>query len=429
MLALYRAVTTLAGPLILAYLAQRRVLGKEDRSRYRERLGCPSRPRAEGPLAWVHAASVGESLSVLPLVGRLLRDHPGLQALMTTGTVTSAALLAGRLPKGAVHQYVPVDRIAYVERFLDHWRPDLALWVESELWPNLVSGTARRGVPMVLVNARMSERAFRGWRRVPGLARRLAGAFALALAQSDADALRLRRLGARDVRVAGNLKFAVPALPVDDAELARLEAALEGRPRWLAASTHAGEEEAAGRAHRDLARRHPRLLTVIVPRHPDRAAEAETALVRLGLAVARRSEGDGPTAETDVYLADTMGELGLFYRLAPVAFVGKSLAARGGQNPIEPAKLGCALVHGPHMENFRDIARRLAAADAAVEVADTDALAGAVGRLLSDPAERRRMGAAAKAVADAEADVLDAVVAALGPFLAALDREAGGAGA
>ncbi len=418
-LAFYRLLGTLGLPLIRAYLTWRRVQGKEDADRFGERLGVPGRRRPDGTLIWVHAASVGESLSLLPLVERLGAARPGINILLTTGTVTSAALMAERLPAGAIHQYVPVDRRTYVRRFLDHWRPDLVLWAESEFWPNLVTEPAARGVPMVLVQGRVSAGSFRGWRRAPGLIRGLLSGFRLCLGQSEGDAERLRRLGAPVARCVGNLKYAAPPLPADADALTALRTAVDGRPLWLAASTHAGEEDMAGRVHDRLAGDHPGLLTIVVPRHPTRGGGIARALSAAGLSVARRGGGALPTAETQVYVADTLGELGLFYRLTEIAFVGKSLISQGGQNPLEAARLDCALLFGPQMMNFADIARRLTAAGGALEVADEGGLAEAVTALLADAPRRRAMARAGQSVATAEAGSLDAVQAELMPFLEA----------
>jgi 3-deoxy-D-manno-octulosonic-acid transferase len=416
-LALYRAATWAGLPLIRLYLAYRRERGKEDAARFGERLGIPGRARPDGPLVWAHAASVGESLALLPLIARARSLRPDAHVLVTTGTVTSARLLADRLPAGAFHQYVPVDRRPYVRRFLDHWRPDLVLWSESEFWPNLVSEPAARGIPMVLVQGRVSDRSLAGWRRSPALIRRLLAGFALCLAQSEDDARRLEALGACRVACRGNLKFATPPLPADDDEFARLAATLTGRPRWLAASTHPGEEKLAARVHQHLKKNYPGLLTLIVPRHPERGPAIAEELRALGLAVVRRSLAETIAPTTDIYLADTLGELGLFYRLAAVAFVGKSLVPLGGQNPLEPARLGCAVVHGPHMTNFADIIRRMTAAGASLEVADEVALAATVDRLLSDEPARARLAVAAQAFAAAEGGALDAAIAELKPYL------------
>ncbi len=415
---LYRLATFAGGPLIRAALARRMARGKEDRQRFGERLGRPSLPRPDGPLVWLHCASVGESLSMLPLVERIVA-RPGLRLLMTTGTVTSARLMAQRLPAGALHQYAPVDRVAWVRSFLDHWRPDLALWAESEFWPNLLAETRRRGIPRVLVNARMSERSHRGWSRLPGFARWLLSHFALCLAQTPEDAARLRALGAADVRCLGNLKLAAPPLPCDDADLAALRAAVGPRPLWLAASTHSPEEALIGRVHRTLAAAHPDLLTVIVPRHPHRGPEIQGQLKAAGLAADLRSAGGGPASE--IYVADTMGELGLFYRLSPIVFVGKSLAAEGGQNPVEPARLGAAVLFGPLMGNFPGTVPSMLAAGAARQVADETELAQAVAALLAEPARLAEARARALAWAEGEAGALEAVAEALEPFLAEVE--------
>jgi 3-deoxy-D-manno-octulosonic-acid transferase len=414
---LYRGLTTLGGPLIAAYLERRKRRGKEDAERFPERLGHPGRPRPAGPLVWMHGASVGEALSLLPLVERL--TGRGLGVLMTTGTVTSARLMAERLPPGAVHQYVPVDRVAYARGFLNHWRPDLALWAESEFWPNLLAETRHRGIPQVLLQGRMSPKSFAGWKKVPGFIHTMLAGFALVLAQTESDAARLRALGGRDVRCLGNLKYAVAPLPHDPAELGRLLAAIGGRPLWMAASTHPGEEALAGRVHAALGV--PGLLSVVIPRHPHRGPEVADELRGRGLAVARRSAGEAIGPETQVYVADTMGELGLFYRLGGPVLVGKSLCVGGGQNPFEPALLGAPVLFGPLMDNFPDMAPAMLAAGAALRVADEGELAATVRRLLADPEAARAAGEAARAWAAGEAGVLDQVAGALEPFLARLE--------
>jgi 3-deoxy-D-manno-octulosonic-acid transferase len=417
MLPLYRFLTVLGAPAIHLYLRKRLAAGKEDAARFSERLGRASAPRPQGPLVWLHAASVGESLSMLPLIDRLLGDHSALSLLMTTGTVTSAQLMAERLPPRAFHQYVPVDRLGYVRRFLDHWKPDLALWAESEFWPNLVSETHRRGIPMVLVNGRISPRSFAGWQKARGLIAALLSDFALCLGQTEEDAARLRHLGAPGAVSLGNIKFAVPPLPVDAAEHASLTRALGERPRWLAASTHAGEEEIVAEAHTALAPDHPGLMSIIVPRHPERGAEITAMLRGRGFSVARRAAGEAVSATCDIYVADTLGELGLLYRLTEIAFLGKSLVPLGGQNPLEALRLGTAVLHGPHMGNFDKITSDMAAHGCAIEVADGPALARAVGALLADVPRRRAMAEAGLAYVEAEAGVVDRVAERIGRLL------------
>ncbi len=417
MLPLYRLATVLAAPVIHFYLKKRLARGKEDPKRFDERLGHASHMRPKGPLVWLHAASVGESLSMLPLIDRLLADHPALSLLMTTGTVTSAQLMSERLPDRAFHQYVPVDRVAYVRRFLDHWHPDLALWAESEFWPNLVSETHRRGIPMVLVNGRISPRSFAGWQRARGLIADLLSEFALCLGQTEEDAARLRHLGAPGAVSLGNIKFAVPALPADPAAYDELVRAMGMRPRWLAASTHDGEEDPIARVHAKLKREYPSLFTVIVPRHPDRGGVITAQLRALGLNVAQRSANETITDATDIYVADTLGELGLFYRLTEIAFLGKSLIPFGGQNPLEALRLGTAVLHGPHMTNFDKITQDMAAHGCAIEVAHEAALAAALNDLLADPVKRGQMAAAGIAYMEAEAGVVDRVAERIGRLL------------
>lgn len=415
---LYSGLTRLAGPIVRRLLDRRAARGKEEPVRRGERFGHPGLPRPEGRLIWLHAASVGESLAILPLVDRLLGRDPGATALVTTGTVTSAGLMAQRLPARALHQYVPVDLPDAVDRFLDHWRPDLVIWIESEFWPNLLAGIRRRAIPAGLVNARLSEGSFRSWRRVPGTARRLLSVFQVALAQTEVEAERLRALGLPMARAVGNLKYSADPLPVDDSTLTGMREAVGGRPCWTVASTHPGEEEVAAEAHARMAAAQPGLLTILVPRHPARGEDVAGLLRGRGLTVARRAAGEAIGTDVAVYVADTMGELGLFYRLAPVACVGGSFVPVGGHNPIEPALLGTAILHGPEMFNFPEVAAELAAAGGSVRVDGAGALADEALRLLRDPVARTAMADAARQVADRNRAAVDRVMGALEPLLA-----------
>ena len=420
----YRCASLLAAPVIDAWLAHRRRRGKEDHARFGERLGRPGLARPEGRLVWMHAASVGESVSLLPLVARLRETFPGVGVLVTSGTVTSARLLRERLPAGALHQFVPVDRPSAVRRFAVHWRPDLAIWVESELWPNLILETAGRGTPMLLVNARMSGRSAARWRRAPHLSRPLLASFAGVLAQTEADAARFRALGAERVVVRGNLKNDAPPLPADEPQVAALRQAVAGRPCWAAASTHEGEEETVAEALSALRRTVPDLLTILAPRHPERGTAVADLLRLRGLATARRSADAAIAPATAVYLVDTLGELGLVYRLADIAFVGGSLAPHGGHNPLEPARLDCALLAGPHTENFAEAYAALEGAGALVRVADAAALAGAVGTLLEDETACGRRRTAAREAASALGGGVEAVLGLIGDHLEPRGRDA-----
>jgi len=416
-LTLYRMATSLGGPFIRYYLNKRLQAGKEDAERFSERLGIASLPRPAGKLLWIHAASVGESLSVLPLIERLEKDQPDWQILITTGTVTSAKLMADRLPKNARHQYVPVDRVAYVRPFLEHWKPDLALWMESEFWPNLVIESRARAIPMVVLNGRMSNRSYEKWGKSRAMIGRLLSSFRLVLAQSETDGERFSDLGAKAVAVPGNLKFACDLLPADKDDLQTLHDQIGDRPVWLASSTHAGEEALCGWLQAKLKTDINGLLTIIVPRHPARGEEVSAQLREQGLNVSVRSQNQNITSDTDVYIADTMGELGLFYRLCSTVFIGKTLVKGGGQNPIEPAQLKCALIFGPDMTNFMDIADKLINADGAVTVQNEDELAATVLRLLTNKKAQIKMAKAAEKIATSEAHVLDRVLDELSPFL------------
>jgi 3-deoxy-D-manno-octulosonic-acid transferase len=388
-MSLYRLAGRAAAPFLRRMLTRRVAQGKEVEVRLGERFGIASLPRPTGRLLWFHAASVGETMSVLPVIQALAGRS---EILLTTGTITSARLAAERLPSFARHQFVPLDHPDWVGAFLNHWQPDAAVFVESELWPGLLGGCDSRGIPRLLINARISDRSARNWRRVRALARRMLGRFRYIHAQSAGDAGNLRTLGVTDVLEWGNLKFFAPKLPVDEADLAAFRALVPG-PVWLAASTHPGEEVLVGETHRQLRAAYPALVTVIVPRHPERGAE----VAALAGDAPRRSLGQIPVAG-QVYVADTLGELGLFFRAAPFAFIGNSLVGFGGHNVIEPAMLARPVITGPHNENFVEAAALLRAADALVEVKDAAELADAARTWLDDPATAQAAGAAAAAV-------------------------------
>jgi 3-deoxy-D-manno-octulosonic-acid transferase len=393
----YRFATRLLAPAAPLLLKRRIARGKENGERTGERLGYASRPRPAGTLLWVHGASVGECAAALPLIGEMIA-RTGCHVLVTSGTVTSAALMKERLPDKAFHQFVPVDIPGAVTRFCQHWRPQVGLFVDSDIWPNLVMGAGDAGTKLALINARMSKRSFEGWKRAPETAKVLLSRFEACLAQDEEIAARFRALGAGDVRVAGSLKADAPPLPADARELETLRQAIGSRPVFLAAQTHSGEEETLLPAHDLLRREFPGLLTIIVPRHPERgAAIAELCGTRK---TARRSRHEEITADTAVYIADTMGELGLFYRLAPFAFVGGSLIPHGGQNPLEPARLGCAVLAGPHTFNFNTAYEAIISAQDAGRVLTSTDIRDAASALFADPARAKAMGEAAKAGAE-----------------------------
>jgi 3-deoxy-D-manno-octulosonic-acid transferase len=423
----YRGLSAVAVPLAPALIKRRLKQGKEDPARVGERRGMSADIRPDGPLVWIHGASVGEVLAAAALIERLRALN--IRILLTSGTVTSAAIVAKRFPADIIHQYVPYDSPRYVARFLNHWRPSLALFIESDLWPNLILSSAARRLPMVLINGRMSHRSFPRWRRINTTISALLGRFDVCLAQSQVDADRFAALGSRNVITTGNLKLDVPAPPADAGKLERLMSVTRGRPIIVAASTHPGEEEMLVAAHRALAGFFPSLLSVIVPRHPDRGEAIAREIAASGLQVGLRSREQLPTATTDIYLADTMGELGLFYRLSPIVFMGGSLVPHGGQNPIEAIKLGASIVHGPHVFNFTDVYEALDNAGGARQADSEEALVKQLGQLLADPAARETLAEASARVVEQLGGALERTLSALEPYLLQLRLEMGAASA
>jgi len=379
-------------PLAPLLLRQRAARGKEDPARQGERLGQASRARPDGRLVWVHGASVGESLAALPLIETLLAD--GFAVLVTSGTVTSATILAQRLPSGAFHQYVPLDTPGAVTRFLDHWKPQAGLFVESDLWPNLIGAAKTRGVRLALVNARISEKSSANWKRAPRTAAALLGSFDMVLAQDEEIAARFKGLGARNVTAVGSLKADAHALTADAKALAAMQEMIGDRPVLVAAQTHEGEDETILPAHDLLKAQFPGLLTIIVPRHPARGPAI--AMLSGARGAGRRALGDPITPATSVYVADTLGEIGLFYRLAPFCFLGGSLVPLGGHNPLEPALLNCAVLAGPYRDNARTAFAAVLDAQGFGTVLSSAEIAREAARLLSDPASAARAGEAAR---------------------------------
>jgi len=389
-LAAWRLLTGALSPVARLLLRRRAAHGKEDWARLNERLGVSGKARPNGRLVWVHGASVGESLSALPLIEKLLENAT---VLVTSGTVTSAAMMSQRLPKGALHQFVPLDTPSAVARFLDHWRPDAGLFVESDLWPNLILGAKARGVKLALVNARISARSAERWGWAKKSVAALLASFDMVLAQDDEGAERFRKLGARNVEVVGSLKADAPLLPVDEDALAQLRQAIGPRPVLLGAQTHPGEDETLLPAHDLLRARFPDLLTILVPRHTVRGADLE--MLCGARACKRRSTGGQISPQTSVYIADTMGEMGLFYRLAPFCFLGGTLVPLGGHNVLEPAALHCAVLAGPHTNSAPRAYEAVLQAQGFGRIASSSDIAREAERLLGDPAAARAAGEAA----------------------------------
>lgn len=419
----YRIISRALSPLWPLYLKRRLAAEKEDPERLTERYGQASLPRPQGVLIWMHAASVGESVMLLPLMNALLDDDKTLSILVTTGTVTSAQMMAAKLPSlsqgRAVHQYAPADSPKYVTRFLEHWRPDLAVWAESEIWPNLVLETKARGVPMALVNARLSAKSLRGWQKRKSMARKLFACFDTILPADARTASGLSRILGQDIAVIGNLKFAAPALTADIAKLAGYRAVIGDRPVWCAASTHDGEEEIILAAHRDILKSRPDALLILVPRHPERGAALTRLIAAEHFIVTGSGFPEDISDETQILLVSALGKLGLAYRLARVSLIaGSLLPGLSGHNPLEPARLSSAILTGAHVESFADIFKTLTEAGGAKTVSDAQSLAEAVLQLWEAAPICKAQTEAAGKVAASQDQVLDQVQGALKALIA-----------
>ncbi|WP_438749912.1 lipid IV(A) 3-deoxy-D-manno-octulosonic acid transferase [Pararhizobium sp. O133] len=410
----YRWIGSAIYPFVWSYLAARAAKGKEDSTRRQERYGHASAARPQGPLVWFHAASVGETTAVIPLIKEVSRR--GISVVLTTGTKTSASVASERLGSSIIHQYVPLDFKPAVARFLDYWEPDLAIIAESEIWPMTIVELGQRHIPQVLVNGRLSDRTFGRWKKRLWLADALFENLALVIAQSELDADRFRTLGALPVMVSGNLKVDTDAPPHDAQALRHYRQQIRDRKTWAAISTFEGEENAAGIVHRALKER-TGLLTIIVPRHPERCDAIEAMLNAKGLTVARRTRNDPITPETDIFLGDTIGEMGLYLRMTEVAFVGRSLFAEGGQNPLEPAMLGCAILSGGNVQNFRDTYQMLAKNGSAKIIRDVEMLAKGVNYLLVNDEVRRKMIDAGLETVHEMRGALSATIRGLEPYI------------
>ncbi len=409
---LYNTIIRILYPIaIRRYIEKRKKIGKEDTKRFNERIGRPIKERPQGRLVWLHGASVGESISMLPLINRLLELYPDIHIMVTTGTTTSAEVMAKRLPERAFHQYLPIDNPVFTTRFVRHWQPTIALWFESEFWPAMLSSIKRRNIPLILINGRISNKSFKRWQQFEFIIKELLDCFTACLGQSEEDAYRLRLLGAKDAMCLGNLKYAGLPIPVDQEKKTEILRQIGERPLWLVSSTHNDEEFKIGRFLKDLQQKYTGLLTLIAPRHPNRGTEIKEKLEKdYGLKVALRSAGEPITTETEVYVADTIGEMGIWYEIAPIVFVGGSLIPHGGQNFMEPSRCRDAVIVGPHMHNFTDAINRAKHADGIIQVNDVLELIDMVDQLLSNRELLEAKRSLAYNWATSEAKVLDGIV-------------------
>lgn len=406
-------------PFLYGLLLFRRIRGFEERGRALEKTGRATIDRPRGKVVWIHAASVGEMLSVQPLVDRILAQNTDVHCLITTVTVTSARLVRRRNNPRILHQYMPLDNYVWVKRFLEFWKPDAVIWVESEIWPEALHQVKAAGINLVMVNGRLSANSAKRWAMAPKFIRKIMSYFEVMLAQTAQDASRLASLGGQPIE-AGNMKFAVPPLGHDAQAFKALSAAIGARPVLLFASTHAGEEVIAADVYQILSQNMPDLLVMVMPRHPDRGEDIAQIFKERGINFAQRSAGHEIGRDTQIYLADTLGEAGLFYRLAEYAFVGNSLITipGGGHNLLEPAHLDCVILHGPHMWNFPEIEAALQSCGGSVLVNDPEALAEAVLRLAGDEGARQALKAAARQYVEAQSAVLEHVCTHLRPIMA-----------
>ncbi len=416
----YRKLTTIGEPVWESLLQKRIKRGKELPERIHEKQGISKLDRPPGQLVWLHAASIGEAQSALILIDKLNERTPDLNILVTTGTVTSARVLEDKLPKNAIHQFYPLDHPEWVKSFLDNWSPDLVLWLESELWPNMLHEIRERRIPAALINARMSPRSYRLWHLARPLARQALDTFEIILAQTAEDAERLTSLRAKNITVTDNLKYSAKPLTFDPAQRETLQKEIGKRPLWLFASTHKGEEEMATRLHVILKKHLPGLLTIIVPRHPERRDDIKTALADYDVAVSFRGEKKHtPNPQDDLYIADTLGELGLFYCLCPLACIGRSFSddGGGGHNPLEAAQRGCVVLHGPNIQNLRQIYDEMDGYGAALRVAHESAMTGMLLDLLKDPSRIKALQEKGLQFSKEKAGVIEKVMSTLEPLL------------
>lgn len=408
----------LGTPFLKTLLSRRVRQGKEDPERLGERKGIASIPRPSGPLIWMHVASVGEAQSIISLVQLMLDQNKQLNILVTSVTRTSAEVLAQKLPERAFHQYAPVDHPDWIRKFLDYWQPNLALWVESELWPTMLTYLKKRHIPAALLNAHMSPNSYRNWKRAPAFARKLLSVFLVILAQSKQDAEFYSEFNAHSVVVTDNIKYAAKPLNFDETAYDSLKASLQDRPVWFYASTHHGEEDLAADVHKELASKFPGLLTIIAPRHPSRRQDVLKTVESRGLKATLRGDNKIlPSVDDQVYIVDTMGELGLFFKLSPLAVVGRSFSSDGGggHNPIEPALLNCAVLHGPAIQNSQELYDEMDAAGAALQVPSREALAGTIEIFLNDPVQLGHLQKTGYDFAQTKANVLTKVLYELEP--------------
>lgn len=420
MFTIYRHITRLSAPALRLLLKHRVKIGKEDARRVFEKQGIINHMKPKSPLIWLHAASVGEAQSALILIEYILQQNRDMNIIVTTGTVTSANLMEQKLPKRAFHQYAPLDHPQWVKNFLDYWNPKCVFWMESELWPNILCEIKSRKIPAALINARMSPRSFKVWKHFKTFALNMLSTFDLILCQTAEDTANFKELGVQNISHTGNIKYSAAKLNVNKADNHNLEQAIHSRPVWLYASTHKGEETIACELHKRLKSNIPELLTIIVPRHPNRRDEIMDELIHYDLSITLRGEERFlPDLDTDIYIADTIGELGLFYDISPIACIGRSFSddGGGGHNPIEAAQFGCVVLHGPHVQNLQNIFDDLSDQNASIAVNNTQHFHDVLLKLFKDEKTMQNYQNAALEFCQKKNHILDSVLQEIAPLL------------
>ena len=352
LLKIYYVISILLMPLTGIYINRRIKLNKEDTKRFKERYGRASVQRTEGSLAWLHAASVGESLSILTIINELEKLKSIDQILLTTGTTSAAEIVANKLSSKTVHQYLPLDNPIFNKRFLKHWNPTYAIFVESEIWPNLIMQIKKLEIKLAIVNGRMTLKSYNKWLRFKKSSELIFKSFDLCLAQNKESSLFYKKLGINNTYYTGNLKFSSDKFEVTEDDFNDLKGMFKGRKVFLAASTHLGEEKIISEITNKIRESKKEFITIIVPRHPNRTNLLDQMT---NSKVAMRSSNEKVDQATDIYLADTFGELGIFYKLADFIFIGGSFVPHGGQNPIEAAYFCNNIFHGKYIENFLEV--------------------------------------------------------------------------
>lgn len=413
----YRILSILLYPFLELFLFYRVSKKKEDKNRLNERLGNPQFARPEGRIIWLHAVSVGEANSALILVEELLKKFPQISILFTTTTLTSAAIIVEKCAKyegRVIHQFLPIDSYFVVQNFLHYWQPKVAIFMESEIWPNLIYEARKAGILSFLVNARMSQKSVKNWKIAKMLRFDIFNYFAAIFAQTLDDKNRIQQLTNQEVLTYGNLKAQAQNLVVDLDKLQILKEQIGARKIFVAASTHKGEEQIILSAFDEIKKEFSDLFLVLILRHPNRAQEVKELLQ--GRGIAQRSLAQEVSAQTEIYLVDTLGELGIFYSLNNFAFIGGSLLEIGGHNPFEAIKLNCAVISGKHVFNFKEIYANLEKADACVMV-ENEELAKVVAQFLRDENLASRLNKNAAEIIKIESNIAAKIIEKIDAFV------------